>query len=480
MVDIQRLDGVDDLGGRGSRGSRVRRMGSQGFVEGSRGYIDPPVVEDLPGRVEQALRRRRGSTVSVDVTQGSRQVEFIRQRTPAGVDVYGRPRHAVRREQHEGRDEALDGHAVPQGLRHGPEGPFDVDAQQGVYKGVLIVIGPGVRRVVVGLKDRGDLLQQADGVPLKALRLAPSPSDHLGAQVADQFGRLAPSEGVHHPGEIAQAGHVTGKSEEVRRHRAFEQQFEDMVLMAVLAGRVQTPFDPEILHVAGEHAHPAVDLIPAYRRGQGDDFHPFRRPSRRCASGQRQRHQAVFAVVSSADFQPGNQERNDIAAAARVLLRRDVPAQVPQDQLDDVVFRYAPGEQQRAGLGYRPRIPAQQAFPEQLQVLVPPLVGRVPGLDPQFVPADVDGKGLQVVAFVVEAAASLQIEAAAVPVAGQDPVLHHPAGQRKPHVGTLVVGGVEPAVDVEEGDAPALTDLKGPGFPRWYVREGSYPDPAVS
>ena len=480
VVDVQRLDGMDDLIRSGGRVRRVRRVAGQRLVQGPQRYVDPPVVEDLPGSVEQALCRRRGSAVRVDVTQGSRQVELVRQGAPAGVDVHGRARHAVRREQHEGRDEAFDGHAVPQGLRHGPEGPLDVDAQQGVDEGVLVVLRAGIGRVVMRFKAGGDLPQQPDGVPVKALRLVPSPAGHLGAQVAHQLGRLAPPEGIHHPGEVAQAGHVTGKTEEVRRHGTFEQQLEDLVFVAVFASRVQTPFDPEVLHVAGEHAHPAVDLLPGDRRGQRNDLEPLRRPSRRRPAGQRQRHQPVLAVVSSADLEPGDQERNDIAAAARVPLRRDVPAQVPQDQLDDVVFRYASGEQQRRSLGDRPGVAAQQALPKQLQVLVPPPVGRVAGLNPQFVSTDFDGKGLQVVAFVVEASAALEIEAAAVPVAGQDTVLHHAAGQRKPHVGTLVVGGVYTAFHVEEGDAPALADFDGAGFSGRHVREGSRPDPAVT
>ena len=98
-------------------------------------------------------------------------------------------------------------------------------------------------------------------------------------------------------------------------------------------------------------------------------------------------------------------------------------------------------------------------------MLVPPLVGGVPGLHPQFISSNVDGERLQVVAFVVEAAAAFQIETAAMPVARQDAVLHHAAGQWKPHVGTLVVGGMYPAIDVEEGYAAALADFNGAGFP---------------
>ena len=100
-----------------------------------------------------------------------------------------------------------------------------------------------------------------------------------------------------------------------------------------------------------------------------------------------------------------------------------------------------------------------------MQVLVPPLVGRVPGLYPDLVTADVDGERLQVVALVVEASAALEVETAAMPVAGQDPVLHHPAGQRKSHVRALVVRGVYPSVDVEERDASPFADFDGTGLP---------------
>jgi hypothetical protein len=72
----------------------------------------------------------------------------------------------------------------------------------------------------------------------------------------------------------------------------------------------------------------------------------------------------------------------------------------------------------------------QQTLPQQGQMLLAALVCGVADLDPDLLVSDVDGKGLEVVAEVVKAATALQVELAAVPIAGEHVVADHPAGQR--------------------------------------------------
>src|SRR5258706_547448 len=79
------------------------------------------------------------------------------------------------------------------------------------------------------------------------------------------------------------------------------------------------------------------------------------------------------------------------------------------------------------------------------------------GLNPAFGLTKIDREGLQAVAFVIETSSALQIEAPAVPIAGQDAVPDRPAGQRIAHMGTLVVGGVDPSIDVKQRDAATIS-----------------------
>src|SRR6266851_1275967 len=82
-------------------------------------------------------------------------------------------------------------------------------------------------------------------------------------------------------------------------------------------------------------------------------------------------------------------------------------------------------------------------------------------LNPDFILADVDGERLQIVTFIIETTSALQIEAPAVPVAGEDAVTDRPTGQGIAHMRTLVIGRVNSPIDVEQRDAAPFSELDG-------------------
>src|SRR5207249_1445663 len=98
-------------------------------------------------------------------------------------------------------------------------------------------------------------------------------------------------------------------------------------------------------------------------------------------------------------------------------------------------------------------------------------------VNPDLILANVNGEGLQIVAFIIETSSALQIEAPAVPVAGENAVPDRPAGQGIAHVRALVVGRVDPAVDVEERDAAPFSEPDGFRLTPWNVarRGHAYP-----
>src|SRR5262245_27851971 len=110
-------------------------------------------------------------------------------------------------------------------------------------------------------------------------------------------------------------------------------------------------------------------------------------------------------------------------------------------------------------------------------MFVPTLVPGISQLYPNFMLANLNGESLQIIAFIVKTSSSLQIEAAAVPVAGENAVPHRPAGQGIAHMGTLIVGRVDPAIDIEQSDAPTSFEPDCSRFTRWNVapRGHAYP-----
>src|SRR5688500_11629689 len=102
-------------------------------------------------------------------------------------------------------------------------------------------------------------------------------------------------------------------------------------------------------------------------------------------------------------------------------------------------------------------------------MFVSPFVLGIAELNPDFILADVNGEGLQIVTFVIETSAALEIEAAAVPVAGKNAVADRAAGQGISHMRTLIVGRVNSPVDVEQRDAAPFFDLDSFRLTHWDI-----------
>ena len=73
-------------------------------------------------------------------------------------------------------------------------------------------------------------------------------------------------------------------------------------------------------------------------------------------------------------------------------------------------------------------------------------------VDEHGVSVELDREAPQLVRELVEGAAGGEVEARVVPVAGQDPLAHRPAVERKAHVRASVVDGVYLVAVSEEAD----------------------------
>ena len=138
-----------------------------------------------------------------------------------------------------------------------------------------------------------------------------------------------------------------------------------------------------------------------------------------------------------------------------------MPAHVAHDELDDLRLGHAPVEELSDRLRHRPAVVAEQTLPQQPQPSFAPVVRFGLDPDPYGVVADLGLEHPDVVALRVETAATGQIEAATVPVAGDDAVADQAPYQGKPHVRTLVVGGVVGAVGEEQGDRSPIGRRNG-------------------
>ena len=139
----------------------------------------------------------------------------------------------------------------------------------------------------------------------------------------------------------------------------------------------------------------------------------------------------------------------------------DVPSEVPKHHLHNLLFRNIPLEQQGDRLGYRPPILAEQPFPQQAKVFVSTFVPGVSGLNPNLVLAHLNAERFEIVAFIIKATAALQIETPAVPVARENTAPDDPTSQGVTHVGALVIGRIDPSINVEQRDAAPVTEPDG-------------------
>src|SRR4029450_8482718 len=101
------------------------------------------------------------------------------------------------------------------------------------------------------------------------------------------------------------------------------------------------------------------------------------------------------------------------------------------------------------------------ALPQEAEMFVSPFVLRVSELNPDCTLTNVNGECLQIVTLTAETSSALEIETPAVPIAGEDAVPACSTGQGVPHVGALVVGGVDPALDIEQRDTATFSEPDG-------------------
>ena len=226
----------------------------------------------------------------------------------------------------------------------------------------------------------------------------------------------------------------------------------------------------------GEHPGPPIDVVPRHGFGQRHDFEPFRGAASYGAGSGGKYHQSVGVLVLSSYFEPADQPGH-ITTAFRALRTGDVPAEVPKDHLHDLLFRHISLEQQGDRLGYRPPILAQQPFPQQAKMFVSPFVPGISELNPDLILTNVNGEGLQIIAFIIETSSALQIEAPTVPGAGENAVPDRPAGQGIAHMRTLVVGRVDPAIDIEQRDAAPFSEPYSLRLTHWNIAERGHTYP---
>jgi hypothetical protein len=97
-------------------------------------------------------------------------------------------------------------------------------------------------------------------------------------------------------------------------------------------------------------------------------------------------------------------------------------------------------------------------------MLVSPFVLGISELYPDFILTNIHWERLQVIAFMIEASSTFQIEATAMPVTGQNTVPDRPTGQGVTHMGALVISRIDPAINVKQCDAPPFSELDGLRF----------------
>ena len=204
---------------------------------------------------------------------------------------------------------------------------------------------------------------------------------------------------------------------------------------------------------------------PVTGSGRGHHLQPRRRPPGSRGGRRGQAGEVVGALVAVGHRQAAHQPRQ-VGARLGAARAGHAPAEVPQHHGDDLLPRHPAPRQQGQGLGDGPAVAVQEPLAQQLEVHLLAPVSLLLHLDPHLAAgADLHREDGQVVAHVVETAAGLQVEAPAVPVAGEHAVAHHPAREGISHVGALVVGGVDAPPLVEQGDAaPLLAEAHGLGL----------------
>ena len=441
------------------------------------GDVQPTVAIELPGDVVQSLGGDPGAGKPLGLAHRGGHHHLPDQSPPAGVHVHRRARHAVRGEDHHGRHDPINGYAVFQRLRDRTEGRSDLAADQAFGEGILVEIhGETVGlSVFEGIQRRRVGNEPVDGRLPDLVGQTPLLAQDLGRQVADQFLRIVPSEFLEHLRDVADVEQVVRIAEEMGRHGAFEEQRQDLVVMAAHApGGDQALLDAFPFLVFRKHPDPAFELLPGDRVGQPLDARPVPRAARQSMGGEGQRYNPVVALVLTGHFDPVDEIRYLSAAVVGASFRGDVPAAVADDEVQRVPFRHTSRQHDGHGLGYGPLVCGIESLLQQQEMGVGPFRSTVADTYEYVTVSLFDRESLEVVAPAGETAAAAEIVAPSVPVAGQHAVADAPPGQRVAHVGTLVVRGVDRPVVPEEGDAPSL-HLHGLGLAVHHLVRARHP-----
>src|SRR5215472_10187171 len=132
----------------------------------------------------------------------------------------------------------------------------------------------------------------------EALRLPASASQHFGAEVEDQFGRLLPAEVLDHFRQVAQCEQVAFEPEEVGFDGTFIKKRQDLSSMAEVESGEEAPLNAPRLALTGEHSYPSIDVVPLYRLGQRHNLKPVGSTTCHREGGRGKNHQPVGALIS--------------------------------------------------------------------------------------------------------------------------------------------------------------------------------------
>ena len=114
----------------------------------------------------------------------------------------------------------------------------------------------------------------------------------------------------------------------------------------------------------------------------------------------------------------------------------------------------------------RPAVAVVETLLQQQEVGVGALRAAAGHVDEDSPVPHLHREGVEIVAAPRKAATARHVVAVPVPVAGEDASAGDPPSEGVAHVGTLVVSGVNAALDVEQGDAAPLADPDGLGASR--------------
>ncbi len=146
FAHLNRLDGIEYHPESCVFVRRIRFGSAQWFGEGARCDVEPPIAEELPRGVVQ----RFGPYLKAAVAQGGSnrryEYQFLSQASPAGVQIYRSPGHAVCGQEYDRSNDPANVHASSERIRDGVERLSQIAAHQPFGQGLFIVRGDLITR----------------------------------------------------------------------------------------------------------------------------------------------------------------------------------------------------------------------------------------------------------------------------------------------------------------------------------------------